>query len=63
MTTGPYPGKPRSRWWVGCLGCLGMLIMCCVLVAAASWLLPKMRPSARDIYSGAPDLAAGSDVT
>ncbi|MFC2065349.1 hypothetical protein ACFLXB_09675 [Chloroflexota bacterium] len=53
MTRGPFPGKPRSRWWVGYLGCLGLLFLCCLCVGAASLLLRSPSPErGREILSG-----------
>lgn len=63
MINNSPPRKPRKRWRLACGGCLGAFIFGCIVVVAAGLLLPKLRPSARDIYSGAPDLAAGEDVS
>ena len=63
MINNPSPKKPRKRWQLVCGCCLGVFILGCIVVVAAGLLLPKLRPTARDIYSGAPDLAAGEDVS
>ena len=55
--------KPRKGWLLACGGCLGMLILGCVVVAAAGFLFQKLKPSASNVYSAAPDLAAGADVS
>ena len=57
------PKKPGNRRWWACCACLGVFILGCLVVVAAGLLLPKLRPTAREIYSGAPDLAAGEDVS
>ena len=63
MINNPSPRKPRKRWQLACGGCFGVFILGCLVVVAAGLLLPKLRPTAREIYSGAPDLAAGEDVS
>lgn len=54
------PGRPWL-WWCG--GCLGLLVLGCCGVVAVGALLPSLRPSARQLYSGAPDIQAGKDVS
>ena len=54
---------PRRKWLWGCGGCIGIFILGCCAVFAVAALAPTLRPSARDVYSGAPDLAAGEDVS
>jgi hypothetical protein len=54
--------SPRRKWLRGCGGCIGVFVLGCCAIFAVAALAPSFRPSARDVYSGAPDLAAGEDV-
>ena len=59
----PTNRKRRRGWLLACSGCLGVLVLSCCGIFAFGALIPRLRPTANDIYSGAPDLAAGQDVS
>ena len=65
--TAEVPEKPRKRSRLGCLGCASIFILSCCAIGGlglfAGSLLRSLRPSAREVYSGAPDLQAGEDVS
>ena len=58
--------QPRKRSWLGCLGCSGVFILsCCALGGLgllAGPLLRSLRPSADELYSGAPDPFASAAI-
>jgi hypothetical protein len=62
MTNRPS-SKHRKGWQLACGGCLGIPLLGCFCIVVVGALWQMLRPNARDIYSGAPDLAAGADVS
>ena len=64
--TNQSASRPRKRWWLGCLGCSGLLILSCFALGGLSLLtgplLHRLRPSAQELYSAAPDPAASAAV-
>ena len=57
------PSMKRRRWPLACGGCVGLLAVGCCGIFAAAALAPRFRPTARDVYSAAPDLQASADVS
>ncbi len=57
--------RPRGRrtWLWTCGGFLGTVLLGCFALAAVIMVLRSSRPTARDLYSGAPDLVAGQSVS
>lgn len=56
----PSPSRRRGIWV--CAGCLVITVMCCVGGVALRAILPGLRMSAAEAYSGAPDPVATAAV-
>lgn len=59
------PKKRRSCARSGCFGCLGLVVLLALVLVVAPFVLSRISifgQSAKDAYSGAPDLQAGATV-
>lgn len=59
---GATPKSGRTWLWA-CGGFAATFVLGCCLLGGGAAVMRRSRPTARDLYSGAPDRAAGEDVS